>query len=439
METPEPMTAAELPNVPQLSEEDRATLRDWSARPPESLRLRSRMVLACAEGLTNAEIARRLQVSPATVAKWRERYLSRGLAGLSDAPRSGRPRSGNRQDAENYIAGVLEKTAQGDPVPSTRALSRALGLSQSTVARIWQEQQSRQQGGPPRPTRTAGGTARAGRGVPASAPLPRQLLSDHVYALLRGWILGGDLVPGQRLVESDVARRVGTSQAPAREAIKRLAHEGLVVSQSHRGTYVAQVSTGQAQEVRDIRVMFEEYAARRASGHLDTVHLRLLTEDVERLRRAAEAGDIGDFRDADMSFHRHVCEAAGNAALTRLWRMIEPSMWGLHVLGNPRYDGDWRAMAEYHAELLGTLRAGDPDTAGPMFAAHAAGEATRYHREHPVPAHHPAGGPVTSPALPPTNPHGLLPALPTALPIALPIALPPVHLAEGHDHEQSGT
>jgi DNA-binding transcriptional MocR family regulator len=92
--------------------------------------------------------------------------------------------------------------------------------------------------------------------------LPRQLLSDHVYALLRGWIVGGELLPGQRLVESEIARKVGTSQAPAREAIKRLAHEGLVISQPHLGTYVASVSPREAQEVRDIRVMFEAYAAR---------------------------------------------------------------------------------------------------------------------------------------------------------------------------------
>ncbi|WP_049568889.1 FCD domain-containing protein [Streptomyces sp. SBT349] len=388
------MTDPRLPEFPQLSEEDRATLRAWSARPPEALRMRSRMVLACAEGLTNAEIARRLQVSPATVAKWRERYLSRGVAGLSDAPRSGRPRSGGRQVAESRIADAVEQTRRGDPVPSTRALSRTLGLSQSTVARIWQEQRREREGAWPE----AGADPAGGGDEALATPLPRQLLSDHVYALLRGWIVGGELLPGQRLVESHIARRVGTSQAPAREAIQRLAHEGLVISRSHRGTYVAQVSEQQAQDIRDIRVMFEEYAARRASGQLDGEHLRLLTDDVERLRRAAEEGDIGAFRDADMSFHRHVCEAAGNSALTRLWRMIESSMWGLHVLGNPRYTGDWRAMAEYHAELLEALRAGEPDAAGPMFAAHAAGEATRYHREHPGPVPHPAGEPGPWPA-----------------------------------------
>jgi DNA-binding GntR family transcriptional regulator/transposase len=374
------MTDPDLPAFPQLGAEERAALTDLARQQSAGLRLRGRIVLACAEGLTNAEVARRLTVSPATVAKWRERYLRRGVIGLRDAPRPGRPRSADRREAEARVAAVLEQARAGAPVPSTRSLSDTLGLSQSTIARIWREQQARLPDPPlARPGGPRGGTGGAEGGpVPGTPRMPRQLLSDHVYTLLRDWIVGGRLAPGQRLVESEIARGFGTSQAPPREAIKRLAYEGLVISQPHRGTYVAQVSERQAQDVRDIRVMFEEYAARRVTGRLDAEHTRLLTEDVDRLRRAAAEDDIGAFRDADMSFHRHVCEAAGNVAMIRLWRMIESSLWDLHVLGDPRYAGSWGAMAEHHAELLDVLRRGDPDVAGPMFADHAAGEAARY-------------------------------------------------------------
>ncbi|MDT0401402.1 MULTISPECIES: GntR family transcriptional regulator [Streptomyces] len=380
------MTVPDPPVFPRLSEEDRAALVALSERPPGALRTRSRVVLACAEGLDNAEIALQLRLSPATVAKWRERFLGGGVAGLRDAPRSGRPRSTDRRQAEAHIAGVLEQAGGGSPVPSTRALAETLDLSQSTVARIWREQQARLPGPrAPRPPQNRPEAERE-KGEPPMARVPRQLLSDHVYAQLRGWIVSGRLEPGQRLVESDIARRFGTSQAPPREAIKRLAHEGLVVSQPHRGTYVARISERQAQDVRDIRVMFEEYAARRVTGALDAEHDRLLADDVERLRGAAAQGDIGAFRDADMSFHRHVCEATGNAALIRLWRMIESSLWELHVLGDPRYVGGWTAMAEHHAELLDVLRSGDPEAAGPMFADHAAGEVLRYLPEAGTPA-----------------------------------------------------
>lgn len=75
------------------------------------MRLRSSIVLALAEGLTNAEVAQRFQVSPATVAKWRDRYVRRGVAGLRDAPRSGRPRSVTRREAEARIAEALAQAA----------------------------------------------------------------------------------------------------------------------------------------------------------------------------------------------------------------------------------------------------------------------------------------------------------------------------------------
>lgn len=275
---------------------------------------------------------------------------------------------------------MLAQAENGSPVPSTRALSDTLGLSQSTVARIWREQAAGLSE-PPRPRngKRGPGAEQDGDGpAPVPARIPRQLLSDQVYTLLRDWIVSGELVPGQRLVESEIARRVGTSQTPPREAIKRLAYEGLVVSQPHRGTRVARISERQAQDVRDIRVMFEEYVARRIAGRLDAEHTRLLADDVAQLHRAVNKGDIAAFRSADMSFHRHVCEAARNDALIRLWRMIESSLWDLHVLGDPRYVGGWGALAEHHAELLDVLRSGDPDVAGPMFAAHAAGEVDRY-------------------------------------------------------------
>ncbi|UUN30701.1 FCD domain-containing protein [Streptomyces sp. FIT100] len=380
------MTVPDAPSFPPLTEADRATLLGWSAEPTGPLRTRSRIVLACADGLANAAVAKRLKVSPATVAKWRERYLRRGLEGLSDAPRPGRPRSAVREEAERSVAAALEAVRSGGPAPSTRSLSEALGLSQSTVARIWQQQERESPGRQVSDGVVRGRQARTPDRQAAPGLLPRQLLSDHVYSLLRRWIVSGELVPGQRLVESEIARRLGTSQAPAREALKRLAHEGLVNSLPHRGTFVAAVSEQQAQEVRDIRVMFEEYAARHATGRLAPEALRLLTADVDAMRRAAESGDIGDFRDADMSFHRNVCAACGNSALIRLWRTIEPSMWGLHVLGNPLYRGDWRAMAEHHAELLSALRSGEPDETAALFAAHAAGEASRYRRELNTPA-----------------------------------------------------
>ncbi|GAA4488829.1 GntR family transcriptional regulator [Actinoallomurus oryzae] len=365
------MTTTSKPSF-ALSDADRSTLLAWAAQDDGALSLRSRIVLALADGQSNKDVAARLGVSPATVGKWRSRFAEHGLDGLADAPRSGRPRSVEREEAERLIAVALSEAERGGTVPSTHALARSLGLSQSTVSRIYRDLQEagplEMPAGSPQPQAVPGADADL---------LPRELLSDRVYEMLRRWIVEGRLTAGQRLSESEIARRLGTSQAPAREAIKRLVHEGLVRYLPHRGNYVAQISQEQAREVRDVRLLLEEHAARSATARIEPQTLQRLTEDVERMRRAAGRGDIGGFRDADMAFHRDVCAASGNSFLLRVWRMIEPSLWGLHVLGNPLYAGDWVAMAEHHATLLTALAGGDPDEAGRLFAAHVRGESTR--------------------------------------------------------------
>lgn len=173
------MTFSDPQTFPQLNEEDRAALSDYSRQLPGTARLRSSIVLALAEGLTNAEVAQRFQVSPATVAKWRDRYVRRGVAGLRDAPRSGRPRSVTRREAEARIAEVLAQAGDGTPVPSTRTLSDTLGLSQSTVARIRREQAAELPEGV-RPTdggrRMEERPKRAGSGpAPGTPPAPAAL------------------------------------------------------------------------------------------------------------------------------------------------------------------------------------------------------------------------------------------------------------------------
>ncbi|HEX2298399.1 MAG TPA: helix-turn-helix domain-containing protein, partial [Pseudonocardiaceae bacterium] len=95
-----------------LSEDERQTLERWAQRASSSqaLALRCRIVLACAEGLSNVEAGRRLGVHPATVAKWRTRFAGRRLEGLSDEPRPGVPRSITDAQVEQVIVKTLEET-----------------------------------------------------------------------------------------------------------------------------------------------------------------------------------------------------------------------------------------------------------------------------------------------------------------------------------------
>ncbi len=122
-----------------VSDDEREILERWARRPTtaQALALRCRIVLACAEGLSNVEVADRLGVSRMTVGKWRSRFVSDRLDGLHDEPRPGGPRSIGDDDVERVIVKTLEETPRDATHWSTRSMAQAAGMSQSAVSRIW--------------------------------------------------------------------------------------------------------------------------------------------------------------------------------------------------------------------------------------------------------------------------------------------------------------
>ena len=123
----------------QLSREERQTLERWSRRhtTAQALALRCRIVLACAEGLSNTAVAGRLPVTIQTVGKWRQRFVERRLEGLLDEPRPGAPRQIGDEAVERVLTLTLEKRPHDATHWSTRSMAKRCGLSQSAVSRIW--------------------------------------------------------------------------------------------------------------------------------------------------------------------------------------------------------------------------------------------------------------------------------------------------------------
>jgi transposase len=122
-----------------LSAEERQVLVAWSRRrkTSQALAARARIVLRCAEGGTIGQAAVDLGVSRDMVSKWRSRFLSRRLEGLTDEPRPGRPRLITDDRVEQLITKTLEETPGQDTHWSTRSMAQATGMSQSAVSRIW--------------------------------------------------------------------------------------------------------------------------------------------------------------------------------------------------------------------------------------------------------------------------------------------------------------
>jgi transposase len=132
------MPSAKLPPV-ILSDDERATLHEWTRRrrTAQAMALRARIVLAASTGATNTAIAERLGVVIPTVGKWRRRFLRQRIAGLLDEPRVGAPRRISDAEVETTIRTTLESRPKDATHWSTRSLARKLGLSQSTVSRMW--------------------------------------------------------------------------------------------------------------------------------------------------------------------------------------------------------------------------------------------------------------------------------------------------------------
>src|SRR5271163_3872620 len=122
-----------------LSQEERERLESLAhrARSQALLARRARVVLACAEGLENKAVARKLRCSLGMVGKWRGRYLKGGLEALYDEPRPGAPRSVSDAQVEQVVIQTLESTPRGETHWSTRGLAEATGLSRMTISRIW--------------------------------------------------------------------------------------------------------------------------------------------------------------------------------------------------------------------------------------------------------------------------------------------------------------
>jgi transposase len=125
--------------VLELSDEEREQLARWERRRKSSqaLALRSRIVLKCAEGLSNKEVALAVGVSQPTVGKWRSRFCELRLDGLLDDPRPGRPASITTDQVEEVLVATLESTPPNATHWSRASMAQRSGLSKSTVGRIW--------------------------------------------------------------------------------------------------------------------------------------------------------------------------------------------------------------------------------------------------------------------------------------------------------------
>jgi DNA-binding GntR family transcriptional regulator len=192
-----------------------------------------------------------------------------------------------------------------------------------------------------------------------SGPLPaRSVLADQVKDRLLEEIVSGRYPPDSRIVETQVARELGTSQAPVREALRGLEALGVVEITPFRGARVRRSTRAELLEAYDVRAALEALGARLAVPRLTEDDLAALTAAVEEMQRCAEADDGHGVAEADARFHALIVEAAGNATLARVWRGLQPISRTYVTLVVPGADPRWSAAL--HPPILEALRRRDP-------------------------------------------------------------------------------
>lgn len=198
---------------------------------------------------------------------------------------------------------------------------------------------------------------------------PHSSMRERIADTLRNAILSGELQPGQRITEAEVAARLGTSRAPVREAIRELVNEGFLDSHAYRETRVSRVTLEELQEVLvPIRIVAETFALRRLMASPRESALEELGAIVGAMQRALADHDRARVIDEDLAFHRALVHAVPYSHPSRIWASITPVIYRAFVMGTT--EATMQETVEGHVHLLRVVRGGDVEAAVAYLTEH---------------------------------------------------------------------
>jgi DNA-binding GntR family transcriptional regulator len=187
--------------------------------------------------------------------------------------------------------------------------------------------------------------------------------------VLRQSILSGDLRPGDRIVELKVARSLGVSQTPVREALASLEREGLVIKVDHSRTFVSQLESGELREVLTLRAVLEGYCARLCAPRFTDSDQDILSGLVGEMRQAARRGDLRAVTDADLRFHEFIYSLSNHRLLREVLQGLQQRLRLALAFADAVYSPDLADIAASHVPVIEALSSRDPE-----LAARAAGD-----------------------------------------------------------------
>lgn len=203
----------------------------------------------------------------------------------------------------------------------------------------------------------------------AFEPLESATLAARIQMRLEEAIYTGQLKPGQRLIETDLAEALQVSRASFREALRLLQSKGLVVTTHRRGTFVAEITPTEVRDIYTLRILLEGFAIRLATERQDQELLDRLDLLVDELHKRAERRDHLGIVDLDVEFHRTICQATGNQKLLELWEGLVAPVRAF-LLTKYRVSDDSPEITQGHARLVNAIRDHKPDLAEELLKSH---------------------------------------------------------------------
>ena len=194
-------------------------------------------------------------------------------------------------------------------------------------------------------------------------------LRDVVFNTLRQAILRGELKPGERLMEIQLANKLGVSRTPIREAIRKLELEGLVLMVPRKGAEVAEITEKNLRDVLEVRCALEELAVQLACDRIDPERMQQLLDAAAHFRDILGTADITELGEADEAFHDVIFQATDNRRLIQLLNNLREQMYRYRIEYLKKKEC-YPQLLEEHAAIIQAIREHDKAKATEITVQH---------------------------------------------------------------------
>ena len=194
-------------------------------------------------------------------------------------------------------------------------------------------------------------------------------LRGVVFNTLRKAILRGELKPGERLMEIQLANKLGVSRTPIREAIRKLELEGLVLMIPRKGAEVAQITEKNMQDVLEVRKALEELSVQLACERITPEQVEEMKMAAEDFRKVLKSGDVTKIAEADVKFHDIIFAATNNQRLITLLNNLREQMYRFRVEYLKQKEC-YPQLLEEHDKLIALISGGEVEEACELMGCH---------------------------------------------------------------------